>query len=154
MGITPEEGKTGLLGLPTYLWVDNPGARTLGPISDSDTRETSPSRLTAKVDHVTWSLGDGATVTCAGAGTPYQDSFGAAPSPTCGHMYRKPSTALPVGVIRSARPPSGRSTGPAAARQEPFRSRSRRRPCPHRRGPGLELTLGPRGQKIRANRHD
>ena len=97
IGITPEQGKTGLLGLPTYLWVDNPGPRTLGPISDADTEGNVTVTLTAKVDHVTWSLGDGTTITCTGAGTPYQDSFGAAPSPTCGHMYRTPSTELPGG---------------------------------------------------------
>jgi hypothetical protein len=94
IGITPEEGKTGLLGLPTYLWVDNAGPRTLGPISDSDTQGNVTVTLTAKVDHVTWSFGDGTTITCTGAGTPYEDSFGAAPSPTCGHIYRKPSTEL------------------------------------------------------------
>ena len=28
------------------------------------------------------------------------------------------------------------------------------RPCPHQRGPGLELTLGPRGRRSRTNTHD
>src|SRR4051794_30825225 len=127
IGITPEQGKTGLLGLPTYLWVDNAGPRTLGPITDSDTQGNVTVTLTAKVDHVTWTLGDGTTITCTGAGTPYQDSFGAAPSPTCGHIYRKPSTDLEGGATRSAPPPYGGSTGPAEVTQDPSRSRSRQR---------------------------
>ena len=36
-------------------------------------------------------MGNGDTVTCHGAGTPYQDSFGAKPSPTCGYTYTRPS---------------------------------------------------------------
>jgi len=98
LGMTPGQGKTGLLGLPTYLWVQNAGARTLGPISDSASAGGITVTLTGKVDHVRWDLGDGTTVTCAGAGTPYQDSFGAAPSPTCGHVYTRPSTGLPGGA--------------------------------------------------------
>jgi hypothetical protein len=98
IGITPEQGKTGLVGLPTYLWVDNPGPRTLGPITDSATQGNVTVTLTATVDHVTWSLGDGTTLRCRGTGTPYQDAFGAAPSPTCGHTYRRPSTSLTGGA--------------------------------------------------------
>ena len=98
IGITPEQGKTGLLGLPTYLWVQNPGPKTLGPITDSATAGGITVTLTGKVDHVVWNMGDGTTVTCTGPGTPYQDSFGAAPSPTCGHLYKHPSTSLPGGA--------------------------------------------------------
>ena len=100
IGITPEPGRTGVLGLPTYLWVNNPGPRTLGPISDSATEGGITVTLTARVSKVVWNLGDGATITCAGAGTPYRDEFGARPSPTCGHTYRHPSTELPGGVYR------------------------------------------------------
>jgi hypothetical protein len=44
---------------------------------------------TAKVTKIIWTMGDGTTVTCTGAGTPYQDSFGKRSSPTCGHTYTK-----------------------------------------------------------------
>jgi hypothetical protein len=98
IGITPEPGRTGIIGLPTYLWVNNPGARTLGPISDSESAGGVTVTLTAKVNKVVWNLGDGTTITCAGAGTPYRDEFGSRPSPTCGHVYRHPSTALPGGA--------------------------------------------------------
>ena len=93
IGITPEPGQTGVLGLPTYLWVANPGPRTLGPISDSATAGGVTVTLTARVGKVVWNLGDGTSITCIGAGTPYQDDFGARPSPTCGHVYPHASTA-------------------------------------------------------------
>jgi hypothetical protein len=84
--------------LPTYLWVRDPGAQTLGPISDSASEGGVTVTLTARVTKVVWTMGDGTSVTCAGAGTPYQDSYGAQPSPTCGHTYTHPSTNLPGGV--------------------------------------------------------
>ncbi|MER5870507.1 hypothetical protein [Streptomyces sp. NPDC002044] len=37
-------------------------------------------------------MGDGTTVTCTTAGTPYRAEFGASPSPDCGHRYRSPSS--------------------------------------------------------------
>ncbi|MFF0764308.1 hypothetical protein ACFYWH_30405 [Streptomyces sp. NPDC003737] len=36
-------------------------------------------------------MGDGASVTCNGPGTPYMSSEGMAQSPTCGHVYSKTS---------------------------------------------------------------
>jgi hypothetical protein len=98
IGITPTPGHMGVLGLPTYLWVIDPGPHTLGPISDSATAGGVTVTLTARVDHVVWDLGDGTTITCTGPGTPYQDSFGAQPSPTCGHTYAHPSTNVPGGA--------------------------------------------------------
>jgi hypothetical protein len=100
IGITPSPGRTGLVGLPTYLWVDNPGPKTLGPISDSATEGGVTVTISAKVSRVQWNLGDGTTITCTGAGTPYQDNFGSRPSPTCGHVYKHPSTSLPGGAYR------------------------------------------------------
>ncbi len=100
IGITPGPGRTGLIGLPTYLWVNNPGPRTLGPITDSETEGGVTVTLTAKVSRVVWNLGDGTTITCSGAGTPYRDEFGSRPSPTCGHVYKRPSTSLPGGAYR------------------------------------------------------
>jgi hypothetical protein len=41
-------------------------------------------------------MGDGATVTCTGAGTPFQPGTDPkAPSPTCGHTYRTSSASQP-----------------------------------------------------------
>jgi hypothetical protein len=100
IGITPSPGHTGFVGLPTYLWVNNPGARTLGPISDSTSAGGVTVTISAKVSRVEWSLGDGTTITCTGAGTPYRTEFRARPSPTCGHVYQHPSTSLPDGAYQ------------------------------------------------------
>jgi hypothetical protein len=45
----------------------------------------------AQVKAVDWSLGDGNTVRCEGAGTPYDKSMGIKDSPDCGHRYKKSS---------------------------------------------------------------
>jgi len=48
----------------------------------------------ATLEEITYDMGDGRTVTCAGQdapGTVYQESFGASESPTCGHTYTQPS---------------------------------------------------------------
>jgi hypothetical protein len=92
IGITPSPGRKGLVGLPTYLWVENPGPRTLGPISDSASQSGVTVTLTAKVRRVVWGMGDGTTISCTGVGTPYRDEYGARPSPTCGHAYKRPGT--------------------------------------------------------------
>jgi len=49
---------------------------------------------TATPTSVVWSMGDGSTVTCTGAGTPFHP--GTAPtasSPDCGHTYRTSSAS-------------------------------------------------------------
>lgn len=91
IGIVPEAkpGSIGLVGLPTWLWVQNPGATVLGPQTKSLTAGGVTVTLTAKVTSTTWTMGDGGVATCVGAGTPYQDAYGADPSPTCGYRYAK-----------------------------------------------------------------
>ena len=124
-GSRRNRGRRGCCGLPTYLWVQNPGSKTLGPITDSASAGGIMVTLTGKVDHVVWDTGDGTTVTCTGPGTPYQDSFGAAPSPTCGHLYKHRAPASPAAPTRSGSPRSGTSPGREAARTASSPSRSR-----------------------------
>ncbi|WP_433530277.1 hypothetical protein ACQPYA_29570 [Micromonospora sp. CA-263727] len=55
-------------------------------------------RATARPVEATWSMGDGAMVTCVGPGTAW--SSGSDPrkaSPDCGHVYRRSSAAAPGG---------------------------------------------------------
>jgi hypothetical protein len=47
---------------------------------------------TAKAQRIDWNMGDGHTVTCANAGTPYVPAYGLQQSPTCGYAYDRPST--------------------------------------------------------------
>ena len=49
---------------------------------------------------VTWHPGDGSTVTCHGAGTPYTSADNpASASPDCGHTYTRSSAGQPGGVL-------------------------------------------------------
>jgi len=50
---------------------------------------------------VSWSLGEGGTVNCAGPGTPYtKGSDPRAPSPSCGYLYRRSSAGAPGEAFR------------------------------------------------------
>lgn len=85
--------KMAAVGYPLWIWADGP--THVGPVSDS-VGSLSVS-LDARLAKTVFRMGDGGTVTCAGAGTPYKISVkpGTA-SPTCGYRYEKPS--LPKGT--------------------------------------------------------
>ena len=84
--------KMAAVGYPLWIWADGP--THVGPVSDS-VGGLSVS-LDAHLSKTVFRMGDGGTVTCTGAGTPYRNSIkpGTA-SPTCGYRYEKPS--LPKG---------------------------------------------------------
>ncbi|MFI6985865.1 ATP/GTP-binding protein [Embleya sp. NPDC050154] len=87
--LTPGPGKTGLVGLPTWLWVDATPA-AWGPATATAAVPGLSVTATARVDRITWTMGDGAVVTCTTPGTPYSPARGAHPSPDCGHTYTRP----------------------------------------------------------------
>jgi hypothetical protein len=65
-----------------------------GPVSATATVPGVSVTATATPTSVVWSMGDGSTVTCTDAGTPF--SPGTAPtasSPDCGHTYRTSSAS-------------------------------------------------------------
>lgn len=86
IGITPPRGSAqpGLVGLGTWLWVEGGWS----PVTITATAGPMSITATATVTSAGWNLGDGTTVTC-GPGTPYSAGYGSAPSPTCGHTYRR-----------------------------------------------------------------
>jgi hypothetical protein len=92
VGTTPSAGRTGVIGLPTYLWVTDPGPSVTGPQTRTASAGAVSVTGTARVLRMTWSLGNGRSITCRSAGTPYQDSFGSRPSPTCGYTYTTPGS--------------------------------------------------------------
>lgn len=94
IGIVPEPGpdRLGLVGLPTWMWAANPGPTTLGPQTRSLGAGGVSVTLTAQVTSTRWEMGDGGVVTCRGAGTPYEDRYGAIDSPTCGYRYAEQGT--------------------------------------------------------------
>jgi hypothetical protein len=93
VGLTPPPGSANpsLVGIPTWMWVQQPTATTFGPATASASAGALSVTATAKVSSVTWDMGDGTRVQC-GAGTPYQAAFGDRPSPTCGHRFGAPGT--------------------------------------------------------------
>lgn len=97
IGIVPEDGpdRLGVVGMPVYMWVEDPEANTFGPITESATAGAVTVTATARVDSIVWTMGDGNTVTCTTDGTPYEDRFGDADSPDCGHRYETTSWKQP-----------------------------------------------------------
>jgi hypothetical protein len=96
IGITPKPGGKGVVGMPVYMW-DEESAETYGPQTQSATAGAVTVTATAKVKKIVWDMGDGATVTCTTAGTPYKAAYGKDPSPDCGHRYTEPSSTQPSG---------------------------------------------------------
>lgn len=94
IGMMPEAGpdRLGAVGVPIWMWVNDPGPQTLGPLTASDTAGGVTVTLDAKVTSVDWEMGDGTVVRCAGpdaAGTEYVDAYDLTESPTCGHVYQR-----------------------------------------------------------------
>jgi hypothetical protein len=90
VGTAPGAGQVGLVNMPVWLWVEK-SENTWGPIVRQASVPGLTVTATAKVKAVDWSMGDGKTVRCDGAGTPYSKSDGIKASPDCGHLYRKSS---------------------------------------------------------------
>jgi hypothetical protein len=67
IGLSPPVGVVQLVGVSTWLWIADPWR----PAHASATLEGVTSTVTATPVSVTWQLGDGTTMTCAGPGTPY-----------------------------------------------------------------------------------
>jgi hypothetical protein len=92
----PSPGVEQLVGVPTWLWLEEgwqPVAATAAVPGESVTATATPTS-------VTWSMGDGSTVNCAGPGTPYAASDNpAAASPTCGYTYATPSVGQSGGAF-------------------------------------------------------
>ena len=91
IGIIPEDapGSLGLVGLPTWMWAENPDGTTMGPITRTASAGGYTVTARAKVDKIVWNMGDGTSVTCTGPGTPYADEYDTQKSPDCGHTYTR-----------------------------------------------------------------
>lgn len=94
IGLVPDS-EHALLGMPTWLWIDDPGPATTGPITRSTTVNGYTVTIEARLARVVYDMGDGSTVACVGSratGTVYLERYGLKPSPTCGHVYQQPGT--------------------------------------------------------------
>ena len=94
IGVVPESagGSVGVIGLPTWMWVAQPDQHTWGPITKTAGAGGFSVTATAKVQRIVWSMGDGSTVTCTTAGTPYADRYGKRSSPDCGYTFTRQGT--------------------------------------------------------------
>ncbi|WP_431953447.1 hypothetical protein [Actinacidiphila sp. bgisy167] len=91
--MSPDEEAAQVVHVPTWLWVDRSVWR---PVSKTAQVPGMTVTATATPRAVEWSMGDGATVVCAGPGTPYATKFAAASgSPDCGHTYARSSAGQP-----------------------------------------------------------
>jgi hypothetical protein len=99
IGIVPEPddpASIGLVGLPVWMWVEEPSPTTWGPVTATATAAATTVSATARVTEVEWNMGDGTFVTCTSPGTAYQDSAGNTMSPDCGHRYTRTSVHEPA----------------------------------------------------------
>lgn len=94
IGMAPDPGKTGLVGLPVWMWT-RVRPSTWGPISATASVPGLSVTATAQAVRIVWSMGDGHQVICAGPGTPYSRAAGATRSPTCGYVYQRSSAGQP-----------------------------------------------------------
>lgn len=79
-----------LVNLPTWMWLSS----GWGPVSATASVPGVSVTAVATPTSVSWSMGDGSTVTCTGAGTPFKPGTDPkAPSPDCGHTYRTSSAS-------------------------------------------------------------
>lgn len=99
IGITPQPGpdRLGVVGMPTWMWAASPSENTIGPITASASAGGITINATARLQQLTWDMGDGTKVTCRGSGTPYAAFYGKKMSPDCGHVYSKSSSGNPSG---------------------------------------------------------
>jgi len=86
------------VGLPAWMWAADPGESTTGPITRSAADGGISVTATGVLDKTVWSMGDGVSVTCAGAnapGTPFEARYAGQSSPTCGYTYTRTSAGKP-----------------------------------------------------------
>jgi hypothetical protein len=75
-----------LVNLPSWLWLD---PASWGPRSATAQVPGVSVTAVARPTSVSWSMGDGTSVTCRGQGTPFPPGGDPkATSPDCGHIYR------------------------------------------------------------------
>jgi hypothetical protein len=79
------------------MWARTPDPHSYGPITATASAGGTTVTATARIFRITWDMGDGATVVCRSAGTPYRPSYGREDSPDCGHTYTTSSSGQPSG---------------------------------------------------------
>ncbi|WP_176728621.1 hypothetical protein [Planobispora rosea] len=99
IGSSPRPEDPQLVRLPIWLAVERDAWH---PRTATATAGGITAIAVATPARVTWTMGDGITVTCKGPGTPYRESRDdpRRPSPTCGHTYLESSADAPDAEYR------------------------------------------------------
>lgn len=87
VGPDPQQNEWGMIpvGYPVWLYADGETS-----LSDSEEVEGLSVSLEAELTSMSFSMGDGTVVECAGPGTPHTAEVEPGePSPTCGHTYQR-----------------------------------------------------------------
>lgn len=97
IGITPQPASTGAVGtvgFNSWLWVNNPSERTVGPVNRTVTSGVITVNLNAVNTGLAVNYGDGLPTippVCPVSSIPYTDAALDLPSPTCNHFLQKSS---------------------------------------------------------------
>lgn len=93
-----DPGDIGYIGIPVFLWIQNPGQGTAPGTGGIDTLRASAAaggnnqwRVTAEatLDRFEWDMGDDNTVPCNGPGEPYHEGM---QDSGCSHIYETQGT--------------------------------------------------------------
>lgn len=98
IGMAPAPGKTGLVGLPVWLWTQVTPS-TWGPLAGSASIPGLTVRAEARAVQIVWNMGDGAVITCKNPGTEFTARATSVASPTCGYVYSRSSASQPGHVF-------------------------------------------------------
>lgn len=92
-GLAPKD--TAVVKAPVWLWAEG----MVAPPPSSLAVPGAAVTVTARLKGMTWDFGQGMTVDCATAGTPYDPKYGDAKSPDCGYVFTVGSGTRQGGVF-------------------------------------------------------
>ena len=122
IGMVPEPrpGRVGLVGLPVWMWAQQPDSTTWGPVTRTATAGGYTVTATAKVTKVVWAMGDGRDRGVPHPGHPVRGPVRDEVQPRLRAHLRRARASTGSGRRRT-----GGSTGPASGRAGRSRCRSR-----------------------------
>mgnify|MGYP000389076903 CR=1 FL=1 len=90
----PTRDGMGIVGLPTWVWIDDPTSKHTGPLTTSASERGLTVRLSARVKALTYDFGERGTldsITCPSPGVPFEEKYADQPPPgACLYTYKKP----------------------------------------------------------------
>jgi hypothetical protein len=98
--LNPPEGGEQVVNVVTWLWIDK---SVWQPVSADASAGGVTVTATAVPESVTWNMGNGDTVNCAGPGTAYDPNRPSSEQHTdCSYVYRHSSSSAPDGAFTAS----------------------------------------------------